>query len=269
MTDQKIEPSKVTKPIQLLAAWLVGLILVNGSFLGTALSLKSQPWLPVVLVIAAVINVPVFLYAIFKLQTKYRPEMQEDSFYSAYLDRKTQRTIDTEQPRGIGLQSQQLLSQFRAVVSRLAEPSPGPSDEAVAETLRRYSIALNDYLPQFAAIREKLRDSGFRVNKIFGSTNSPTDESTKAPWAFVINITDGIDPVFVRELLRILLGFKFDGIKVSERLPIDSSDVYLGAYDIDGGYGAITPQLRELVESDFETADLDYYCKKHWVENVG
>jgi hypothetical protein len=32
MTEQKIEPSRVTKPIQFLAAWLVGLTLINDSF---------------------------------------------------------------------------------------------------------------------------------------------------------------------------------------------------------------------------------------------
>lgn len=37
MTEKPFEPSTVTKPIQLLAAWLIGLILINGSFLGARL----------------------------------------------------------------------------------------------------------------------------------------------------------------------------------------------------------------------------------------
>jgi hypothetical protein len=32
-TENRIDPERVTKPIQLLAAWLVGLIVVDGSFL--------------------------------------------------------------------------------------------------------------------------------------------------------------------------------------------------------------------------------------------
>lgn len=88
MDTQNIVPEKITKPIQLLAAWLLGLILVNGSFLTAASQLLTPNWLPPFLVIAAVINVPIFLLSIFLLQTKYRPEMQEDTYYSKYLEQQ-------------------------------------------------------------------------------------------------------------------------------------------------------------------------------------
>lgn len=84
-SKNRIDPSKINKPIQLLGAWLVGLILVNGSFLAAAVSLEQPIWVRGLLVIAAVINVPIFLFAIFLLQTKFRPEMQEDSYYHDYL----------------------------------------------------------------------------------------------------------------------------------------------------------------------------------------
>jgi hypothetical protein len=83
--SQKIEPNKITKPIQLLAAWLSGLVLVNGSFLSTAIAIETPTWLRCILVIASVVNVPIFLICIFLLQTKFRPEMQEDFFYHDYL----------------------------------------------------------------------------------------------------------------------------------------------------------------------------------------
>lgn len=41
---------------------------------------------PAVLVIASVVNVPLFLICIFLLQTKFRPQMQEDLYYSKYLE---------------------------------------------------------------------------------------------------------------------------------------------------------------------------------------
>ncbi|QXO15960.1 hypothetical protein [Vibrio ostreae] len=82
---QKIEPQRITKPIQLLAAWLVGLIIVNGSFLGAAIAIETPVWLRSTLVIAAVLNVPIFLICLFLLQTRFRPEMQEDLFYHEYL----------------------------------------------------------------------------------------------------------------------------------------------------------------------------------------
>ncbi len=88
MTTHRIQPEKVTRPIQLLAAWLTGLIIINGSFLLTATNINSPSWAPSALVIAAIINVPIFLISLFLLQTRFRPEMQEDRFYSKYLERK-------------------------------------------------------------------------------------------------------------------------------------------------------------------------------------
>lgn len=76
--SQKIPIEKVTKPIQLLAAWLTGLVLVDGMFLTAAKTISEPAWITGVLSVAAIINVPVFLAAIFLLQTKFRPEMQED-----------------------------------------------------------------------------------------------------------------------------------------------------------------------------------------------
>lgn len=70
MADQKLEPHKITKPIQLLGAWLVGLVLTDSIFLTATLSLDAQSWERGALVIAAIINVPIFLGALFLLQTK-------------------------------------------------------------------------------------------------------------------------------------------------------------------------------------------------------
>src|SRR5437867_4713200 len=88
MAKQQLEAHRVTKPIQLLAAWLVGLISTDAAFLTAARWLTAPSWVPAVLVIAAVINVPLFLICIFLLQTKFRPEMQEDTYYSKYLEKR-------------------------------------------------------------------------------------------------------------------------------------------------------------------------------------
>jgi hypothetical protein len=88
MSTENIKPDKITKPIQLLAAWLLGLILINASFLTAASQIHKPEWAASMLVIATVANVPLFLISLFLLQTKFRPEMQEDTFYSKYLERK-------------------------------------------------------------------------------------------------------------------------------------------------------------------------------------
>lgn len=99
MRNQKIVPEKVTRPIQLLAAWLTGLIIIDGAFLTAASQLNSPSWAPGSLVIAAIVNVPLFLVSIFVLQTRYRPEMQEDAYYSKYLEyQHTERSLPQKAP---------------------------------------------------------------------------------------------------------------------------------------------------------------------------
>ena len=88
MSKNEIAPEKITSPIQLLAAWFVALIVVDGAFLTAAGVVSSPTWLPAILVIAAILNVPLFLGCMFLLQTRFRPEMQSDEHYSEYLKQK-------------------------------------------------------------------------------------------------------------------------------------------------------------------------------------
>ncbi|WP_426785291.1 hypothetical protein ACP3TB_17225 [Rahnella variigena] len=85
MEKHAINPEKITKPIQLLSAWLLGMLLVNSTFLFAAKEIQNPSWASSLLVIAAVVNVPVFLISLFLLQTKFRPQMQEDQYYAEYL----------------------------------------------------------------------------------------------------------------------------------------------------------------------------------------
>jgi len=88
MSNHSINPEKVTKPIQLLAAWFVALILVNGSFLMAAQNISNPIWASGVLIWASVLNVPLFITSLFILQTKFRAQLQEDSYYSEYLHKE-------------------------------------------------------------------------------------------------------------------------------------------------------------------------------------
>ena len=88
MSESQIIPHRITKPIQLLAAWLTGLAIIDASFLTAAANIQTPTWVPAALVIASIVNVPLFLLSLFLLQTKFRPEMQEDSYYSKYLQKK-------------------------------------------------------------------------------------------------------------------------------------------------------------------------------------
>lgn len=85
MSDKSIQAHRVTRPFQLLAAWLVALLVLVGSFLTSAKVISEPSWAPGVLVMSAVLAVPCFLACMFLLQTKFRAQMQEDQYYTEYL----------------------------------------------------------------------------------------------------------------------------------------------------------------------------------------
>src|SRR6266849_6719226 len=87
-----IEPSSVTRPFQLLAAWLVALLTLCSAFLFAARTIEKPSWAAGFLVIVAVALVPIFLGCMFLLQTRFRPEMQEDKFYLEYIKEQQKTT---------------------------------------------------------------------------------------------------------------------------------------------------------------------------------
>jgi len=63
-----------------------GLVILVGSFLTGARLLTSPNWISPFLTISAVAIVPLFLALLFLLQTRFRPQLQEDAYYAAYLE---------------------------------------------------------------------------------------------------------------------------------------------------------------------------------------
>jgi tetratricopeptide (TPR) repeat protein len=94
--DQRIDPEKVGAPFQFLAAALVFIVLLDGSFLSAAAVIEKPSWAAAVLVISAVVNVPLLLIGMFVLQTRFRAELLGDQQY-VELQKTVQRR--TEQLR--------------------------------------------------------------------------------------------------------------------------------------------------------------------------
>ena len=82
---QEIKPEKVTKPFQLLATWLAGLIILVSALLVASAQTYEVKWINCFYAISAISIIPIFLILIFLLQTKFRPQMQEDKYYSEWL----------------------------------------------------------------------------------------------------------------------------------------------------------------------------------------
>jgi hypothetical protein len=135
MAEHQIVPERITKPIQLLAAWLVGLVLVNGSFLFAASNVDHPAWASGLLVIAAVFNVPIFIGALFLLQTKFRPQIQEDSYYAEYL--KNERDYaDASRPSATDLVEREVTQASERIVKSLGAQAKG-REESIADILRQ------------------------------------------------------------------------------------------------------------------------------------
>jgi len=97
MENHKIEPHKITKPIQLMAVWFVALFLIDSILLSAAKFIKDPWWIPPLLVISAIIFVPFFVGGVFLMQTVFRKELQEDQFYSEWLNAKASQGQTTKE----------------------------------------------------------------------------------------------------------------------------------------------------------------------------
>ncbi len=94
MSEPRIQPHKITKPIQLLAVWFVGLVALVGTLLAGAASIEVPPWLSPTLAITAILIIPVFILLIFLLQTKFRTQFLDDEYYAEWLKRQ-EKLIDS------------------------------------------------------------------------------------------------------------------------------------------------------------------------------
>ena len=207
MTDHHIEPSKITKPIQLLSAWLLGLILIDASFLSAAKIISNPTWAAGALVVAAILNVPLFLAALFLLQTKFRPEMQEDEFYAKYL--QTRYSIET--------------GTTELVIAQQTDSSKVIS-AAAALSRSKTRLMVNDMLKNYAEVRSLLQHANIQIDSIFGSTaNEP-----EIPPFLLITIGRHIDLVKLREVIVTLRG-KIDSISITPQ-DFDADTIYIGSF---------------------------------------
>lgn len=192
----KIEPHKITKPIQLLAAWLLGLIIIDGIFLAAATNIAKPEWVSGALVIACIINVPLFLISIFLLQTKFRPEMQEDVFYSKYLESKAGDTKREVLPESVVSLRENMASLEKVVAEKVLHGM----GEIEAEKVKWSSVTvrLNKKLSNFVKIAKVLAQHGIPIHETFGG-------GAEIPEVFSVVIGRGFDVDQIRKLVEALL----------------------------------------------------------------
>jgi hypothetical protein len=261
-----IQPQNVTRPIQLLAAWLVGLVCIDGTFLEVALRLEPRAWERGWLVLAAILNVPAFLTAMFTLQTRFRAELQDDAHYAQYLSKKTSESLTVRRIDGSA-----------DAAPRAVDAPPAAALDAAVQARNvpttldwsPWRIAINDHLPRFAEIRAALRAAGIPVAEIFGNAQRATSEP---PDNWVVSLNRALPAAHKAALLRVLRPFGLDGFQLWRPVADadESEDVYIGSYGV-ATYARFGDELDALLAGTPDDADLDHYRRQYKVrdERVG
>lgn len=242
-SKKQIEPHKITKPIQLLAAWLSGLVVVNGSFLAAATQIKEPVWVAGTLIIASIVNVPLFLIAIFLLQTKFRPEMQEDSYYARYLESKTghtEREVTAESFASI----REDIGKLEVIVSEkvLQGTQQFNTDKIKWSSV---TVMLNKVLDNFADIAKSLSKNGIPVHETFGG-------GADKPKIFKIAVGNGFSVDQIRSLI-LTTGEVIDGwvsfAHDDDELNQYDNQVLIGAYG-EYKHGIKISQIKPIIERE-------------------
>lgn len=254
----------MTKPIQLLAAWLVGLILIDSAFLFSANSMPPNSWERLALIIAAIVNVPIFIYALFLLQTKFRPELQEDLFYSQYLDKKSNRIVTVSRSDKIEADLESILDRLNSHDSAsMAQQREGKTTYVSSKAHligTAWTVAINDHLDNFKEIKDLLKQKGIPINDIFGSSTN----ATAPPTSRVLTMSYRLDAQSKCELIRLAPKMRMEWYSYFDPFAEQSEDILIGSY-VTPEHGAfpVTEELLELVEKDPEPIDFKYFEREH------
>jgi hypothetical protein len=216
MEKQQLNPERITKPIQLLGAWLVGLLTIDSAFLTAATSMDLNSWQSGVLTVAAILNVPIFIGALFLLQTKFRPELQEDSYYSTYLNNRTNEVMRVPIK---DIVNEQLLSRIQQLENKIKYSAASDTDSKLSSL----SFGVNVHLTNQDKIESELEKIGISSIRIFGEeSNKPSD--------LKVAIAENQPKEVIDEVLVLAkkLGFEFYGY--IERWEQIEEDVLFGSY---------------------------------------
>jgi len=205
--------------MQLLAAWLAGLLCIDSAFLVAVTQLESGTLESIVLTVATVLNVPLFLLAVFLLQTRFRPELQEDSYYSAYLSKKTDEVVRVDSRDARFSQLTQQLEEIRDSLNNTG----GAATRHDTASLEGLTVGINKHLPDGERIGSKLRECGILATSRFGTSKAPTKR--------VVAISDRLPNARVKRVIEISHELAFDGFTYFDNHAEGTDeDILFGSY---------------------------------------
>lgn len=169
----------------------------------------------IALVIAAIANVPVFLIAVFLLQTKFRPELQEDAYYSSYLDRKTNQAVTVSKSE----------SQLIHISNRLsALEKQAPDEQHNSDILRGLKIGINSSIDDTDRLSDLLAQHNIKYVSHFGTGEAPLERA--------VAISPDVPQVIIDKVLDIAreTGFTHFGYLTKGPFEDSEEDVLFGSY---------------------------------------
>jgi hypothetical protein len=153
-----------------------------------------------------------FLVCLFLLQTRFRPEMLEDVYYSKHLERVSSQTKEVEV-------LQYSVTPGHGELRQVPLPRLLPGNTA--------DIMINDLLPNVAELEERLRQKGIFSTSKFGSASLNATQ----PNPFIITIGDSVSPTILREVIAESIPF---GLKAVRRATsgwnLHEGRIYIGSY---------------------------------------
>lgn len=221
MENNRIAPEKITKPIQLLGAWLVGLLTTDCAFLVAAAKMDQSTWQSGALTIAAIVNVPLFIGALFLLQTRFRPELQEDSYYSTYLSNRTNEPIKVPRNEAVFSELERRLDAIERNTST-EQKSPDGNNSILSDL----SYGVNVQLSNREKILSELNSNGILGVSEFGQDVEP-------PELLKVAITESISKSALNEILKLARSLGFTHYGFFESFEEIKEDVLFGAYGED------------------------------------
>jgi hypothetical protein len=126
--------------------------------------MAAGSWERGALVISTIVNVPIFLLALFLLQTRFRAELQEDTFYAEYLSKKSAAVIRVDKDSSQDAKLDEIERTLATLTTKSDDDTrtAPPSDESGTTQALDWSswpVALNHLHPRFAELRAALRNA--------------------------------------------------------------------------------------------------------------